>query len=110
MPTITVKLSDDDYAILEGLRGNNETKSEVIRHLLRRNNNVIPEPSEAVSDVLAVLKEQLKVKDRQIADLGEALKAAQVLQAAEKQPAMLERENIERTQETWRDRVRRWFS
>lgn len=117
MPTVTVKLSDDDYAILEGLRGDNETKSEVIRLLLRRNKTVIPEPGEVSGDVLDVLREQLRVKDEQISGLNKALlaaqetaKAAQVLQAAEKQPAMLERENKERQHETWRDRVRRWFA
>lgn len=103
MPTVTVKLSDSDYELLEELRqseSGTKSKSDVIRFLLHQREGVLPDSPSCSDDVLAILKEQLTVKDKQIADLNAALlaaqetaKAAQLLQAAEKPEKLLQQTN-----------------
>ena len=117
MPTVTVKLSDSDAELLEELRqseSGTKSKSDVIRDLLHSRDGVIPDSTSCSDDVLAVLKEQLSVKDKQISDLSTALiaaqetaKAAQLLQAAEK-PEKLLQQPSERA--SWWERFKAAFS
>lgn len=129
MPTITVKLSESDAELLEQLRqsgGKTRSKSEVIRELLQSGvkvingntagedqENIPTETVEVLRDVVEILKGQLQVKDKQIQDLNDRLKeantstqAAQVLQAADKQPAMLE---TPEQKQSWIDKFKAWF-
>lgn len=135
MPTITVKLSESDAELLEQLRGDGKSKSDVIRELLRNHNEVIKGNTEKdpVKDenntkvIIEVLRGQLDQKDAHIAnqdkhiadlteavkeankatrDVSEAVKAAQTLHMTDKQPAMLEASN---QKPSWTERVKAWF-
>lgn len=119
MPTVTVKLSENDAELLEQLRGlgnDKKSKSEVIRDLLRSNTDVIKGNNR--DEAYELLAAQLQTKDEQIAALNKSLndaletaRAAQLLQATEKQQPIAALEEEKEGEKVSRlQKIKRWFT